>query len=1326
MDTGVCQAPLWGSKWDGQLGSSSMRIARSEIERTLISRRNWDFRSSITARRFMLESCVQALLVGGQNGLRMLPAIAPVFDVTQHLVDEAVTKMKEFPTPYQITQLLNFSRLEILSVDGHRLSADAFAKDLGSIFISFSVLQRKNATHITLYRTDSQNLTDIQSNSLLPDKISVCISTTKNCFLSISLWGTRCTTEKTNSSTNNQVVMIASATIPVKKIKTKSDTLNDIILEGAAFSCMIRTIVESGKPEPSSIAEYVRTVHRHVLRRGAERSFLENINQDENTTVSKGSSNRAIVQWSGNYNRIYSELFEALEEQHQPTALQRALDHFCVASQMLITHGVTTDGCHKSLQRLLAAFRDSGELMGAPDRTRMAESVDLLMGHCANKVSTPFTSFDGSLLGSVKKVATEVTLCVKILKLIYECDLWHSYATQVDAMAVTKLNGSAPILEATQAFIESHAIDSANGYDREDLKSFLISKYGQSDFFKYKVEIESLLRQEATRGRTATRDKIAVMLTRLSELLEAEDATISGVKSALAKEFTKKLVAKHSDVINRRILEQVNACTGVVVPRRRLEKDLITALERHVGSRYEQLKMKSTPKRNFEGCDIVVLTRVTNAVFSDIEMCEELFSPLYSYIDGFNLTEAIFELYGVLLAVDLRDLLQRWQPKNSGTDLAAVLFELYFAMRDLVEPLRKSISKAVAGLNPLLRYLEWFAPFILYWMRLGQLHARNCITNAVRQDDLSPITSNDLYTSSVVDIFKVLMEMLKFYTDLKWADKESAQQMLVPTLVESICSSVKFYAKSIKIAVIGKLGRKAKVNRDFIVNTILACGLNSLDEALVRFNAMCSQILSKHVEEGSFLYTKCNEVFLSVRSEIDACRGDIMYRIGASIRARIKSDISFLLYYMPEASQEEYNDLALFIDDQLCPLLDDPHQVDESNSSSSNSSPDKTGLLDKFSISRILEAARASMTDTSAVGPPPPKKNGYLCTNLMAISQKIETPKTVEELVTVIWGHTLQVLRDAVCTLYQPLQEILRPPSSPHTPEALFEFDQILPKKPENMKPGFHQRVAAAAKMMLEQMVLFFNDDGEGIPSQKLLSMSDRVCDHVLSCCEMSTSELIVHFLKRVTSLQNKPIKKADAIARKEGGHQDKKSVTGVDPSDETESFPAGVFVDDMCGGILRNRGVRTARPIGSLMLKMYYDHENDFAEICVLDPRGIQNTDAIYYKLRVLPRFNADAVKMRSDKMGNDTFKVPDVQSSIAIQIRAHKQSVVKRQLDAVMGEVMIGSQTLMCTTREFYVEMPLHAAGGYGGACGEALQLIRDRAKFDVEAKDFISMYN
>ena len=43
-------------------------------------------------------------------------------------------------------------------------------------------------------------------------------------------------------------------------------------------------------------------------------------------------------------------------------------------------------------------------MLPPPDQARMAEAVDVLLVDCANRIATPFVSFDTALIGSLKRV----------------------------------------------------------------------------------------------------------------------------------------------------------------------------------------------------------------------------------------------------------------------------------------------------------------------------------------------------------------------------------------------------------------------------------------------------------------------------------------------------------------------------------------------------------------------------------------------------------------------------------------------------------------------------------------------------------------------------------------------------------------------------------------------------------------------------------------------------------------------------------------------------------------------------------------------------------
>lgn len=116
---------------------------------------------------------------------------------------------------------------------------------------------------------------------------------------------------------------------------------------------------------------------------------------------------------------------------------------------------------------------------------------------------------------------------------------------------------------------------------------------------------------------------------------------------------------------------------------------------------------------------------------------------------------------GQLLGAELEHLLHRWKPKNSGSELAGILFDLYFEVRNLVENLKPKIRQASRERTAIFKYNQLFEPFIIYWLRLSQLHVRHCISASLKKDTLTPVKSDELYSISIRDVFKTLVESVE-------------------------------------------------------------------------------------------------------------------------------------------------------------------------------------------------------------------------------------------------------------------------------------------------------------------------------------------------------------------------------------------------------------------------------------------------------------------------------------------------------------------------------------------------------------------------------------
>ena len=68
----------------------------------------------------------------------------------------------------------------------------------------------------------------------------------------------------------------------------------------------------------------------------------------------------------------------------------------------------------------------------------------------------------------------------------------------------------------------------------------------------------------------------------------------------------------------------------------------------------------------------------------------------------------------------------------------------------------------------------------------------------MKRDALAPVTAEELYSISVRDVFKVLVDSVEYFIDLKWPDQQSAETKLLPPLVDMVTSSVRYYAEQIR------------------------------------------------------------------------------------------------------------------------------------------------------------------------------------------------------------------------------------------------------------------------------------------------------------------------------------------------------------------------------------------------------------------------------------------------------------------------------------------------------------------------------------------------
>lgn len=335
----------------------------------------------------------------------------------------------------------------------------------------------------------------------------------------------------------------------------------------------------------------------------------------------------------------------------------------------------------------------------------------------------------------------------------------------------------------------------------------------------------------------------------------------------------------------------------------------------------------------------------------------------------------------------------------------------------------------------------------------------------------------------------------------------------------------------------------------FMVDEKLCCALNNLEEAAARFEHICTIIYQDHIPVGSTLDENCAALFGDVKTELATAQGDIMHYIAVGLRPRIKADLQYMLH----VAQFPLADPATFVDSALGPLLDDPSEDDayqyngrapssgsESGSNKSNpSSPERNRGLSVTSTSsgknsafmdRMAEYAERLkpslrvLKSTDAILPHP-AHDGYLCRNLIIISTHIGNVKTSEKMILFIWEQILEVMKVAMLTAKHPLPRTLQPMDSPYIRKAMFGYDKPAPKR--TLPVGYQKHFSEILALTQEQLILFFNDDGDGVPYDMLIRMSERLLAPVLTCADMTTSAVIATFLTRASARHAKVIRKA-------------------------------------------------------------------------------------------------------------------------------------------------------------------------------------------------------
>lgn len=158
------------------------------------------------------------------------------------------------------------------------------------------------------------------------------------------------------------------------------------------------------------------------------------------------------------------------------------------------------------------------------------------------------------------------------------------------------------------------------------------------------------------------------------------------------------------------------------------------------------------------------------------------------------------------------------------------MFELYFVLRNLWNEVSEHIPPEKLSTLKLSDYLRWFEPFVLHWIFLSKKSSAMWISNSIEIDSWQPVREGDLYSTSVLDVFRALFEILDFWNKIQWPDRDTAEEHFFPPLAQCVCNCVKWYAENVRKKIELSL-ESVDSDADFYITDLICVGLNNLEEA---------------------------------------------------------------------------------------------------------------------------------------------------------------------------------------------------------------------------------------------------------------------------------------------------------------------------------------------------------------------------------------------------------------------------------------------------------------------------------------------------------------
>ncbi|EGD76376.1 hypothetical protein PTSG_01077 [Salpingoeca rosetta] len=1075
-------------------------------------------------------------------------------------------------------------------------------------------------------------------------------------------------------STAEGPVLIGRGFVPLATLTRDSEHVAaPLFLHGKDVGCTVELMALTAPADLGSTLQAARQRHGHLIQK-----VLFHCVRQFQREVEEHSAAADVRPWDGFMDEAVLSLLKQHSDWCALNVIESRLDHFCTLMELHAHYPVSIFYIQQKLSRITSRPLRS---LDKADMARFMASLQAVFSYSFPVVSSPFHFNPDS-----QNDRARLSAHVEALNCVFDVPEWQQALAQTTTPQLqhhVSLKHS-PFLDEVQQYLLTH--------DRVTylkVKHMLITKFGEAAFLEHKGQVQSMLLSmyqlsSQSKPKSGEHTPLSERLPQLLKQCPYKELTYQKVKDKLLEEYPPAVVDSARKCISVALVHELNErrehAGDAKAAHTTLTAELQDSIAHAARERYVLLKMQARPKELTETSDLDHYALVAALLLKNLEICNSL-ADCFQGAQDLNLVAIVAKSFDGSLCQDLQVMLAtRREELNQKHEVPIKFFELYFELHNLHEFLDSTLSEGTLHSLNISRFWTWFQPFVIEWLYLSKVNCKEMISRSLDLDTWTPINEDkgELFSTSVIDCYRILFDILSFWASIDWPDVEAAEEYLFAHLSETICFCVRFYAEEMTKRVLERA--EPSQGQDVLAYTIpdiVFTGLNNLcfaseklrevyecmDVDNVQQSHMNRAKIANQGHAGRLKPHKSVRHFTDTGDFIDSCMRQIAQGVARVMHVRIKNDVRSIA--QKYATHDEEGDG--FIDRLLFGLLGSPAERAPSPSA------DRSGAesTDR-SLATRLRRRQSRMRSASVVSAVIHTNPSFLYNNFDLMMVKLQNTTSIDALLEEVWRSVMVLLRKVF------LNEIQTPLRA--DPTKLMRFVLALRRS----------------------FKAFFAGGGEGLSDQTMEDISDEEFNTVLSYNKMSGEDLVDTFFKLASELQSDPI--ATAIA-----HQ-----------------------RDANARFVGTQNYRPQTNIGDIRFELAYVKPTDTLTLTV---KGLlmhvpqQNT---YLNVRLLPSFDGPPFKARSAvrKEGwtgaySETFEIPNITSGRAVQVRVQVRSLIK--LDKVLGEVLLDTRALgRLASRPVRISMPLFGLV-YAGKPGWIQQCIANVAEGErtPEVKMFLAKY-